>query len=128
MRRRTKSRYPPTTVLGRVLILVGIALLSLWVLHKALYIRSLTLSSSLLSAFAQEKPSTVPPVYIEVADHIALPVVQAGYVSGKWLVSDTAANYVAQSAAPGEGGNIIIYGHNKATMFGPLGKLAGGEK
>lgn len=97
-------------------------------LHKVIYIRSLTLSRALVSTFTQEKPSTSQPVYIEVAGRIALPIVQAGYVNGTWLVSDTMANYVAQSATPGGSGNIIIYAHNKPTMFGPLRTLVGGEK
>ncbi len=103
-------------------------MLSVWVVHKALYLRAITLSDTLLSSYSQEQQSTAAPVYIEIEDIISLPVVTAGYVGGAWMVSNTSANYVSASASPGANGNIIIYAHNKPRLFGPLQRLKGGEK
>lgn len=49
------------------------------------------------------------------------------YEGGKWTVSDDVGSYLDGSAKPGEGGNIIIYGHNKQDIFGPLTDLDGTE-
>lgn len=47
---------------------------------------------------------------------------------GTWEVSATGASHWTSSANPGEKGNIVIYGHNKTNLFGPIRWLSLGEK
>lgn len=105
--------------LSKVLLIIGILLISISVAHKLLYARSIRLSDSLLSNASyttrQNRASR-----IRIAPNINLPIVEAGYINGSWLISEKNANHVASSASPGDRGNIIIYAHNKIEMFGPL--------
>ena len=47
--------------------------------------------------------------------------------NGVWLISDTGATFLSSSAAPGAGGNTVIYGHNKKVIFGNLPYLSLGQ-
>lgn len=51
---------------------------------------------------------------------VTIPVVPSKIIDGVWQVSDSFANYLDVSGKPGEGENIIIYGHNKKEIFGNL--------
>jgi hypothetical protein len=110
---RLTSRFPV------FLIIMGIALLSLWGLHRYLYSRSLSLSDALLASYSQEPNRRAVPIHITVIppagegrNTIRLQIVEAGKAEGAWTVSPTKANHVHGSAVPGEAGNIVIYGHN----------------
>ena len=56
---------------------------------------------------------------------IDLEVKEASINNGIWEISETTASFLNSSAKPGEGGNIVIYGHNKKDI---LGKLIGNIK
>jgi LPXTG-site transpeptidase (sortase) family protein len=61
------------------------------------------------------------PVRITIPDvNIDLPIKEARIIDGVWEVSETTASFLHTSARPGEGGNIVIYGHNKKKIFGEL--------
>lgn len=47
---------------------------------------------------------------------------------GTWEVSDKGVSHWSNSANPGQGGNIVIYGHNKNNLFGPIRWLSLGDK
>ncbi len=121
-----RKKQPPRNY-SRLLLTIGIVLLCIWGLHKVLYFRSLKLSESLVNAYAAPLSSVIRPNRIVIGSLINLPIVEAGYVNGTWLISPNRANHVAQSASPGSNGNIIIYAHNKVDMFAPLITLKGGE-
>src|SRR3989344_3810726 len=42
---------------------------------------------------------------------------------GVWQISNSGASFLDISAGIGEGGNIVIYGHNKARIFGYIRNL-----
>lgn len=65
------------------------------------------------------KPTSISRIRI---DHLGvdLEVTEAKIVNGVWEISETGASHLTSSARPGEGGNIIIYAHNKMNFFGPL--------
>jgi len=44
-----------------------------------------------------------------------------------WQVSEKGASHLSISANPGEKGNIVIYGHNKNNLFGPIRWLEKGD-
>jgi len=47
-------------------------------------------------------------------------IVDATIKNGIWETSDTAATYLSASARPAEGGNIVIYAHNRRQLFNTL--------
>src|SRR3972149_6306321 len=50
-----------------------------------------------------------------------------GYiVDGRWTVSESGVSHLTKSALPGEIGNSVIYGHNKAEILGKLWKVEKG--
>jgi LPXTG-site transpeptidase (sortase) family protein len=126
-KRRRKIRSTFSTQFSTALLVFGIALLTLWGIHRYFYNQTMTLSRAILAQYAKE-PSTLPsPIHITVDDLISLPVVEAGKVAGTWAISQTSANHVYESAMPGTRGNSIIYAHNSENLFGGLDKVTIGD-
>ena len=51
------------------------------------------------------------PVHIEIPWKVDVGIVPSTLKSGRWSISEVAASFLIQSSFPGEGGNIVIYGH-----------------
>ena len=58
---------------------------------------------------------------------VDLEVSAAGYKSGEWEISEEGASHWFKSASPGEGVNVVIYGHNKDDLLGPIRWVGEGE-
>jgi LPXTG-site transpeptidase (sortase) family protein len=56
-----------------------------------------------------------------------LDVKEASIKDGVWQIWEDSANHLDSSANPGGGGNIVIYGHNKNRIFGPIRWLTNGQ-
>lgn len=98
---------------------IGIALLTIGIYSKH---KSKTLSFDQEPTPQVEANTRKPlPVKIKIEKaEIDLPVESASIHEGVWQVSDSSANFLDKSARPNEGGNIVIYGHNKKLIFGNL--------
>lgn len=59
--------------------------------------------------------------------NLNLAITPAGIKDGIWQTSEKTATYLATSARPAEGGNVVIYGHNKNHLFAPLHSLKIGD-
>lgn len=59
---------------------------------------------------------------------IDLPVTPGKIVDDVWEISDTGASYLLGSGIPGKPGNLVIYGHNKNNLFGPIRWLEKGDE
>lgn len=59
---------------------------------------------------------------------IDLPVFPARVVLRDWEISEIGASYLLGSGTLGKPGNIVIYGHNKKTIFGPILSLKKGAE
>jgi sortase A len=69
------------------------------------------------------------PVSIQIPSiNLKLAIEEAIIKDSVWQVSETGANHLNQSAYPGDGGNIVIYGHNKNSLFGPIRWLEKGAE
>lgn len=69
------------------------------------------------------------PVEVEVpAAHIKLAVEESGIVDGVWQISKKGASHLDISSSPGQNGNIVIYGHNKNSLFGPIRSIKEGTE
>lgn len=64
----------------------------------------------------------IPSVKIE------LPVLPAKVIDNHWETAAEGASYLLGSGIPGKEGNVIIYGHNKNHLFGPIRWLKGNEE
>jgi sortase (surface protein transpeptidase) len=51
---------------------------------------------------------------------IDLVVTEGKIVDGVWQTTEDGVSHLNVSGNPGEGGNIVIYGHNKRVLFGSL--------
>lgn len=61
------------------------------------------------------------------AVNFQLAVLPATIRDGKWGVHKDTANFLLSSSSPGQGGNIIIYGHNTQKVFAQLHQLTPGD-
>lgn len=55
------------------------------------------------------------------------PVEDGKIVDGQWNISESGASYMIGSCAPGNPCNIVVYGHAKEQIFGPLKKIKTGD-
>ncbi|MDP9211680.1 MAG: sortase [bacterium] len=116
--------WPGLTV---VFVLLGAVLLVYSGLNYYHYNRSIQPAVA-VEAIATPAPGPSAPVHLTIAGVLDEPLERGSYGNGRWSVSDTAGTYLVQSAKPGEPGNVIIYGHNKADIFGSLPKVTGRER
>lgn len=65
---------------------------------------------------------TIPKV------NMALDIHTSSINNGVWEISNKGGSYLNVSAGLGQGGNTVIYGHNKASLFGPIRWLKKGDK
>jgi len=65
---------------------------------------------------------TIPSIKI---DH---PIDIGSIIDGVWQISYSHPTFLDSSARPHTAGNIVIYGHNKKTIFGNLPYLSIGQK
>lgn len=70
----------------------------------------------------------MPTVIIIPSIGINLPIQVGEIKNGAWEISYSNATFLNSSARPGTGGNSVIYGHNKKTIFGNLPYLSIGQK
>ncbi len=68
-----------------------------------------------------------PKRIIIVSAGVDLPVEEGKIVGGIWQISNTNATHLAGSQVLGQSGNIVIYGHNKRSIFGNLGSVNVGD-
>lgn len=108
----------------------GLLLLGTVATHRYLYNRSITYAAPAPSATVTPSVATLPalpPVRIFIPGLIEVGLETNTYENGRWTVSEYAGSYLAQSAKPGEPGNIIIYGHNRPGIFVDLPKVSVGS-
>jgi LPXTG-site transpeptidase (sortase) family protein len=129
MSRRKNSRSPKKhlQLIPWILILSGVIIIlfstSVYFAYKQ---NSLKFNSL---PVPEEQKSTNPPTEIEIPSRkINLSVEQAFVEQNHWQISEKGVSHLSLSASPGQGGNIVMYGHNKKNIFGPLVGLKKGTK
>jgi sortase A len=67
------------------------------------------------------KVKATPPKSIHILSlNINLNIEEGFIQDGIWKISETGATHLNSSGNPGDGGNVVIYGHNKNKLFGPI--------
>ncbi len=110
---------------GLILIMIGSFLIALYgIRFYARRVLSFHTANSPSAKVEVEKKLYAKPLSIEIASlKIVLPVAESGIVDGVWQISEKGASHLDTSANPGEGGNVVIYAHNKRVLFGPLRQI-----
>lgn len=105
---------------GILFLALGLALflaLSLWRAHQAKILSFNTRQIPLSSG----QSKGVLPVYIKIYPiGVHVSIKESAIIDGVWQISPDTASHLNVSAKIGGGGNIIIYGHNKDNILGPI--------
>ncbi|MBD3250318.1 MAG: sortase [Candidatus Pacebacteria bacterium] len=118
-----------TQKLPGILVSTGLLLILLAATHWYSRLRSLSLSQELIAQHQQQQPTDQDniPTHIYIQWFVDVGVEETVYQDKTWTISESKASYLAQSARPGQPGNIIIYGHNKRSILGNIRALKGSE-
>jgi len=86
-------------------------------------------------AFSQTPALTTEIKEEEIPQRIIIPqisldltITPAKIVNNHWQTSEEGASYLLGSGIPGQKGNVILYGHNKQLLLGPIRWLKEGEE
>ena len=113
--------------IGLILILVGLVCFGIIFSFKA-YQKSI-LSFSNVPELKEEISTDLFPKQILIPKvRIDLQVFPAKASGEIWEVSEKGSSYLLGSGVPGQKGNVVIYGHNKNKLFGPIRWLGKGEE
>lgn len=88
-----------------------------------------------LLSFSQTPELTTAATEEDLPTRIIIPkagldllVYPAKVVNNLWETSEEGASYLLGSGVPGKEGNVVIYGHNKNYLFGPIRWLKENEE
>jgi LPXTG-site transpeptidase (sortase) family protein len=112
---------------GFILLASGISLLlifSVWRFHQ---VRILSFNAKEIAKIVSS--TGIRPVYIKIYPiGVDVGVKETVIKDGIWVIQPDEASYLVSSAGIGDKGNMIIYGHNKDTILGPIRYIAVGAK
>jgi len=112
--------YLTTLIIGIVLTAVGTFLM--------LYQKTILSFKVSPTVIAQANLRASEPKKILIPNqNIDLEIIPATIKDGVWETSDDKATHLASSMRPKEGGNIVIYGHNRKKIFGSLLDVSRGQ-
>ncbi len=123
-----KSHTPRTKAFWLGVLLVGMLFQLTWVIGKR-YFSLVSLSTNPgVAALEQEVvgPKTAPKQVL-ILNKVGVGLAAVPLTQGRWQVPEEEAAYLVGSGLPGSGGNIVVYGHNKDSIFGGLKKVEVGE-
>lgn len=102
-----------------LILFVGIFFISIFLVWRYHNARILSFNTSTVSR--ESVSNGVKPVYIKSYPlGIDIEIKESAIVDGVWQIQPNSANYLVTSAGIGDNGNVIIYGHNKDSILGPL--------
>jgi len=115
-------------VISLLLIIFGAGFL----IYPQLQKLDLSVASSKLASLQKESASAANlparPFKLYIPKIAKILYVSDGYVvDNRWSISETGVSYLTSSAAPGQIGNSVIYGHNRNDILGYLPKVTTGD-
>lgn len=103
--------------------LLFISIFSIWRYHQ---VRILSFNTDSVSQF---ESSGVKPRYIKSYPvGVDIEIGDATIKDGVWAILPDSASYLLGSAGLGDNGNIIVYGHNRDSILGPIRWMKVGQK
>lgn len=124
--RKIKKIYRKETQ-GFIFLVSGILLLLIfsgWRFHQ---VRILSFNAKEVEKVVSS--TGIKPVYIKIYPiGVDVGVKETVIKDGVWVIQPNEASYLVSSAGIGDDGNIIIYGHNKDDILGPIRYITLGAK
>lgn len=135
--KRTKPRHgknnhkTPDTAKRQSLgfLVVGILLLSIVLVYRITQAVRLSFHTNVqnITATTEDKKPSIQAISLPKYK-VLLNIVESDIIDGVWQINEIMANHLANSSNPGEQGNIVIYGHNSQTVFGPVRWMEVGDR
>lgn len=122
---KRKASARPLPRAGLKLIKIGLILWLVFAVYRAYELKLLSFSGQ-IGAHTSSGPAAINIQIPQV--NLSLPVTEATVSDGTWEISPNGASHWDSSANPGDSGNIVLYGHNKTNLFGPIRWLNLGEE
>lgn len=114
---------------------LGFLLVGLISLGTFVFLRTYQELEKKALSFPQKPVLTIEPDEKSYPQQISIPslkinlsVSPAKAIDDKWEISEKGASYLLGSGIPGQKGNVVIYGHNKRNLFGPIRWLGKGDQ
>lgn len=106
-------------------LVVGLTLISIFLVWRYHNLRILSFNTTIVD---QTKSANIKPIYIKSYPiGIDVKIEDTSITNGIWTIKPNSANYLVTSAGIGDNGNIIIYGHNKNNILGPIRWMKTGD-
>lgn len=115
---KENRKYSKPKITGSLYLIFAVLLIGASFLYREY--RTRVLSFNFVPQETVEEKNA-PAVIIKIDSlNINLPV-EEGYIENEiWKISDEFATHLNTSANPKDSGNIVIYGHNKNNILGPI--------
>lgn len=113
---------------GLIYLGLGTSLLLIysgWRFHQA---RILSFFTKDIPQVSAQRSGEIPVLIKSYPLGVNIKIKESSIQNGVWQIFSDAASHLESSARIGEGGNIIIYGHNKNEILGPIRWAKEGEK
>ena len=111
---------------GLILLLLGSLFLFGALLFKAYASIVLKVPPGVISANTDQ--IDLPSRLLIPRFKVDLPINEARIIDQQWEISQNGASWLSGTGLPGQDGNIVIYGHNKRTILGPIRCLSKGDE
>jgi LPXTG-site transpeptidase (sortase) family protein len=117
-----RKRFKKTLkiIILTIVLIEGIILAGIGYYEKYYKYRVLSFASSPYETVSVEKKEDTPKKVIIKGLDINVDLEEGFIEQGVWKLSDTRGSYLINSSAPGEGGNVVVYGHNREHIFANL--------
>ncbi len=123
-----KSKYPSVWVVAAALTL-ALILNRLYLRYRVIEVKHTVAPPSIMDNSAPDLavPTPIYPFMSIEKLGITLPIYPASVVGGKWQTTTKGLSHASNSAALGDSGNTVIYGHNWPNMLKNLPELSPGD-
>ena len=109
-------------------LVVGVLLQLTWAIGKRHFaVQSLSTNPGLMPLVGEPVGPRVVPKQVLILNKVGVSLAAVPLTQGKWVVPDAEAAYLMGSGLPGNGGNMVVYGHNTDSIFGGLKQVEVGE-
>lgn len=134
-KRLTLFRARFNFILPILLILIGVALIGYAAMGNFSFnLKQETINNKHSFSSNEQEAPEIKPQYSKIKSinipkiNRDLTVEDGSFVDGRWEVAAEGVSYYTDSSLPEEGGNTVLYGHNKTRILGGLVDMKRGDK
>lgn len=128
MSKKTKKRVAKSRKLAPLFwSLIGLFCILLFISYKVYKSYRLSFTTPPTKTYSERQVDRKPiSLYITRFD-LRLPIKETTIKNGRWEIFEEGVSHLSTSADPGISGAIILYGHNKKNILGPLSGVTIGD-